>query len=458
MRRLSGWDAYMLYSETPTVHNHTLKVAVVAPDAAGHTLTFAGFRRTLADYLPQLDPLRFRLVKVPAALHHPMWRENCRVDLDFHLSRIEVAPPGDRAALDATVGSVASIPLARDAPLWSFHFVEGLSGGRVAIVAKVHHALADGLASANLLARAVTRAPEQASPEVDAGSDLAPDRQEVLRAAMRDHGRTMRQLPAVLAQTATGVIRTVRHAEAPPAGDARPMHAPATFLNRRLGEDRAFGTATLDLPTVKAVGKRLGITINDVVLALVAGSLRDLFLARSEPPVPLVGAVAVATDRDPNRISGNHLAALMVSLPTDESDPLARCRRVQRSTAVAKHNLDLLGVRLVERWMEYAPPRTSAKVFQLLAERNVDRNRFLNLPLSNVPGPREPGFVAGFPLEQLYSVGPLYSGCGVNITVWSYCDQLNISVLSDPGIVSEPAAVAQSMFEGLQELREAVLQ
>jgi len=153
VKRLNGMDAMLLYSETPNLHTHTLKVAII--DAAGRDgdFTFDVFRRTMLRRLHLLDPLRYELVDIPWRLHHPMWLQNCDVDLDYHLRRARVPAPGGRRELDELIGSIASTPLDRSRPLWEFHFAEGMADHKVAIIGKIHHALADGVASANLLAR-----------------------------------------------------------------------------------------------------------------------------------------------------------------------------------------------------------------------------------------------------------------------------------------------------------------
>ena len=124
MKRLSGYDAMLLYSETPTVHTHTMKIAVVEGGPSG--LIFETFRELVRQRLPVMDPLRYRIVDIPWKLHHPMWLENCKVDLDYHLRRVRAPGDGSRRSLDEVIGDIASTPLDRDRPLWEFHFVEGL--------------------------------------------------------------------------------------------------------------------------------------------------------------------------------------------------------------------------------------------------------------------------------------------------------------------------------------------
>ena len=128
MKRLNGMDAMLLYSETPNLHTHTLKVAVINPSGGDAEFDFEVFRRHLRRRLHLLEPLRYKLVDIPWRLHHPMWLENCDVDLNYHLRRIQVPAPGGRRELDTAIGTVASTPLDRTRPLWEFHFAEGLAG------------------------------------------------------------------------------------------------------------------------------------------------------------------------------------------------------------------------------------------------------------------------------------------------------------------------------------------
>src|SRR6202042_515133 len=167
-------------------------------DSAESEFSFDLFRDTLLRRLHRLDPLRYKLVDIPWRLHHPMWQENCEVDLDYHLRRVHVRAPGGRRELDEVIGTIASTPLDRDRPMWEFHFAEGMADHKVALIGKMHHALADGVASANLLAR-VMDLDGAAQDEHD--SDPActpPSTTELLRAAGRDHAHQFAALPRVI--------------------------------------------------------------------------------------------------------------------------------------------------------------------------------------------------------------------------------------------------------------------
>ncbi|HEX2286899.1 MAG TPA: wax ester/triacylglycerol synthase domain-containing protein, partial [Mycobacterium sp.] len=231
MKRLNGMDALLLYSEAPNLHTHTLKVAVVDGKQFDGEFTFEYFRHTLRRRLHLLEPLRYKLVDIPWRLHHPMWLENCDVDLDYHLRTVSVPNPGGRRELDSVIGEIASVPLDRSRPLWEFHFAEGMADQRVALIGKIHHALADGVASANLLALAMDGPVQNERDDYD--TCIPPSTTELLRDAGRDHVQLLAELPSVMKDAVSGVRRLRRRSrergEQPDM--ARTLHAPPTFLN-----------------------------------------------------------------------------------------------------------------------------------------------------------------------------------------------------------------------------------
>ena len=230
MKRLSGWDAFLLYTETPNVHMHTLKIAVIDLEGLGdRKFGIDDFRKVLHGRLYKLDPFRYQLVDIPFKFHHPMWRENCDVDLDYHVRPWRVESPGGRRELDEAIGQIASTPLDRSHPLWEMYFVEGLANGRIAVVGKIHHALADGIASANLLARGMDL---QQGPQRDRDSyatDPAPTKGELVRSAFRDHLRQIGRFPGggALHRGGRGPGAT-EQPQAVPGADAA-VHAAAEF-------------------------------------------------------------------------------------------------------------------------------------------------------------------------------------------------------------------------------------
>ena len=448
-------DAMLLYSEAPNLHTHTLKVAVIDPADFDGEFGFDMFRRHVRRRLHLLEPLRYQLVDIPWQLHHPMWQENCEVDLDYHLRRVRVPAPGGRRELDGVIGELASTPLDRSRPLWEFHFAEGLSGGRFALIGKVHHALADGVASVNLLARAMDLK-DATTDEREAEASVTPSTGDLLRAAARDHTRQIAELPALIRDAAVGLTRVRRRTRErgahPDLADA--FDAPPTFLNHVVSPQRRFASATLPLADFRATAKALGITMNDLVLTTAAGGLRKLLLAYDgAADRPIIASVPTATDKS-DRVTGNEISGLSVSLPVHIADPTERARLVALATRIAKEDHEILGPRLYGRMMAYLPTAVAPTAFRWLARREAP-NKMMNVAVSSVAGPRERGHFGGAAVSEIYSTGVLSPGAPVNITVWSYVDQLGIAVLTDDQTFNDPHEATDALIEAFTELRSA---
>jgi diacylglycerol O-acyltransferase len=167
-----------------------------------------------------------------------------------------------------------------------------------------------------------------------------------------------------------------------------------------------------------------------------------------------MASVPVSFDFSRERISGNRFSGVMMVVPIELEDPLERVQAVHDAAVDAKETHHLMGPELVSRWSAYFPPAPAERLFHWLADKD-GQNKVLNIPISNVPGPREPGRVGGALVTELYSVGPLTTGSGLNITVWSYVDQLNISVLSDGATLLDPHELTDAMIEAFIEIRRA---
>lgn len=455
MQRLSGWDAVLLYSEAPNVHMHTLKVAVIELESGRRGWGIDEFRRVIHSRLYKLAPFRYQLVDIPWKFHHPMWRENCNLDLTYHIRPWRLAAPGGRRQLDEAIGEIASTPLDRSRPLWEMYFIEGLTGNRVAVVGKVHHALADGLASANLMARGMDLGSESETGVNSYATDPAPSGGELVRAAMRDHLRQLGKVPATMKYTAEGVGRVRRSTRQLSPKLTRPFVAPPSFMNHKLTPGRRFATATLALAEVKQASKQLGVTINDLVLATSAGALRTLLIRYDgTADSPLLASMPMSFDMSPDRISGNRFSGVLVALPVDVADTADRVQQAREAAMTAKESHQLIGPEVVNRWSNYLPPAPVGSMFRWLAGRD-EPNKMFNVNISNVAGPRERGRVGGALVTELYSVGPLTAGAGVNITVWSYVDQFNISVLTDTATIDDPHEITDALVAEFIEIRRA---
>jgi diacylglycerol O-acyltransferase / wax synthase len=212
-KRLNGMDAMLLYSETPNLHSHTVKVLHMSTESAGGQYSFEDFRRAMEQRLSRLEPLGYRLVDIPWRIHHPMWWPNSDIDLDYHLRRIRVPSPGTQHQLDGLIGEIMSTQLDRSRPLWEFYFVEGMPCQRVAVIAKMHHALADGMASANLLARLMGITDGEADDPGHVYAEAVPSKPRLMAIAARDHAHQLSTLPAFVKDAFRGAMRVRRHSK-----------------------------------------------------------------------------------------------------------------------------------------------------------------------------------------------------------------------------------------------------
>jgi diacylglycerol O-acyltransferase len=459
MERLTGIDASFLYMETPTLHMHTIKVAVLRP-APGVGYSIERVKADLRARMHLLPPFRRRVVEVPFGFHHPVWIEDPAFDLDHHVRRVTVPAPGESRELDRVISEIASVPLDRGRPLWELWFVEGLAGGRVAAVGKIHHTVADGIAVAGLLANVMAPGMTglaETEPATGWSPERVPSPARLLRDAISDHGRQLVRLPALLRRTARNLRAVARRRREAALAPPLPIRdAPRTSLNGSLTARRAFASTALSLDDIRCVRNAFGVSLNDVLLAMVAGTLRAYFADRGEHPAgPLIAEVPVATDAPATRrLGGNHLSNIFTSLCTDIDDPVTRLRAIRDVTKAAKEFHEILGADLFESWIQYAPPKLASWWMRLYARLHVVNYHRppVNVIVSSVPGPRVELAWPGGTLEAIYSVGPVIEGAALNFTAWSYVDRLCVGTLTCPDLVPHPEALAGGLHEALAEL------
>ncbi len=464
MERLPGIDAGYLYMETSTLHMHTLKVALLDPSTMAGGYSFERFRQELAARLHLLPPFRRRIVEVPFGLNHPVWIEDPDFDLDHHVHQHRVPAPGTRVQMDDAIAEIAGHPLDRGRPLWEIRVLDGLEDGTVAFVTKIHHSLADGVAAAAMLANVMTTAPDEAHPPPPVERwtpEPVPPAWRLVVHAVVDGLARMRFLPALVGRTVRGVREVGRHRRRSEVSPPRPIvDVPTTSFNASLTPNRSFATTSLALEDFKTVKSVFGVTVNDVVLAVVAGALRAYLAERGEvPDRPLVAGIPVSSDRpdDAPRLSGNKVSNMFASLRDDIADPVERLRAISEVTRSAKTVHNLLGADLMESWVEYTPPRPFAFFMRQYSRFSLaDRHRPpINLVVSNVPGPRTPFYVAGARLQEIYSVGPIIEGIGLNVTVWSYLDRMSFAALACREQVPNLHALTDRLPGALAELVDA---
>lgn len=462
-KRLTGLDAAFLHLETPTSHMHVGGVIVVDPAACpGGTLTRDEVAAFIERRLHLGPPFRRRLVTVPFRLDHPVWIEDPDFDLDFHVRRGALPSPGGVDELAQFAADVMSRSMDRAHPLWELYVVEGLEDGRVALVSKTHHAAIDGVSGAELSAAMFQLQPDQEAPEPE--HDWTPEREPGDLRLLASSGARLATLPLELVRTGrqafgslTGLVKLGREQrrDPPPA----PFAAPTAPWNGSIGSHRRVALTQLSLTTVKAVKNALEGTVNDTLLATVAGALRTFLEQRGEPvDRPLVAMVPISVrSEETSGAIGNHVSAMLVGLPIDEPDPLERFARLRSGTAGAKDQHGALGATTIQQLAELAPGSVFALAARLYTStRAADRHRPIwNTIVSNVPGPPIPLFCAGARVEAIYPLGPVHEMNGLNITLFSYEKTIYVGLNGDRDLMPDIDAVGEAMRASLDELAEA---
>jgi WS/DGAT/MGAT family acyltransferase len=459
--RLTGLDAVWLYLETPAAHMHVGSVLVLDPATAPEPLS----RDTVAAYLEQrlhVDAsFRRRIAAVPFRLDHPVWVEDADFDLHYHLRRAALPAPGGMAELAEYAGDVMSRRLDRNRPLWEIHFLEGLEEGRMAIVTKTHHAAVDGVSGAELLAAILQLDPQQPPPDPpdtpwepeEAPSDV----RLLLSAAWRMAGTPAGAVRAGR-RTVKAAARVVRMRTGRGTGSApppAPFAAPNTPLNGAIGPHRVISLTEQSLDAVKTTKRVFGGTVNDVVLAAVAGALRRYLLGRGElADRALVGMVPISVHGQGEATGGNQVSAMLVDLPVDEADPVQRLRRVSAGTAGAKEQHGALGADTLQELAELTPAGVASLAARAYSRMHgADRHRPIwNVVISNVPGPRVPLYFCGAKVEAMYPIGPVHEMCGLNVTLFSYQDMIYVGLNADRGLVPDVDDIGRAVGESIEDL------
>jgi diacylglycerol O-acyltransferase len=462
--RLSGLDASFLYMETPTLHMHVAMTAVFDPSTVPDGYSFRRIRQLILDRIPQAPVFQRRLVEVPLRLGHPVWVDDPEFDIDNHLRRAALPSPGGMRELGDFAADVTSRQLHRDRPLWEMWIVEGLEDGKIALVTKMHHSTIDGVSGAELLGVLFDLEPNPAeterAPERQIDSRIPSDFELVSQALLANTVRPF-GLGKMIWKTVGGIVdvRKVRQGQGSTGKAALPLSAPRTSINVAVHARRRVAYAAASLADVKKLKNAIDTTVNDVVLAMCTGALREYLMAGDElPDTPLVSVVPVSVTPDVAELKGsNKVSSMFVQLPCELDDPLERLRAIHEGTKGAKEEHNALGATTLQNWAEHATPNVFAVAARLYTGMKLaDRHRpIANLVISNVPGPDFPLYLGGSQMLGMFPLGPVMDGMGLNITIMSYMGVLYWGLASDARAVPRLWDIAAAIPHALTELMEA---
>jgi len=462
LQPLSGLDAAFLYLESAGTPMHVGSLMLLEVPARQQAGFHAKLSAHLRERLPFAPALRRQLHEAPLNLGHPMWSELPDLDLRQHLRKRRLSGTGGHAKPDALVAKLPGEPPDRHPPPWQFVLIENVEPGVVALYSKVHHALLDGqggVALARALLDLEARAPKRAAAK-KATRAAAPSRTRSRDLARTASAATVRQFANLL----RAVPATIKAAGASASGGsllsalrASVLRAPNSVFNRKVGPKRSFASLSLPLEEAKRVARGFGVSLNDVVLAICAGALRELLLHEDElPRLPLVAAMPVSLRAAGNEQADNQVSMVQCALATDVADPVERLRAIQASTAQIKQRVLTFKGLIPTDYPGLAAPLWAAGLSRLwgsgrLAERLP---ALANVAISNVPGPPVTLFLAGAKLRHYYPVSIVTHGLAFNITVQSYAGHLEFGLTACKDVIARPGVVADAMSSALAELIE----
>jgi diacylglycerol O-acyltransferase / wax synthase len=437
--------------------------------AVGAVLVFEGGRGL--DYDAVVERLRTRLHLIPRyrqrlaspvpGVAQPEWVDDEHFDLRWHVRHVALPPPGGDAELAAFVGSEFYRKLDRDRPLWELTVVEGLAGGRVALVPRMHHALVDGIGAVDVgtVLLDPSAEPIDIPPPEGPWEPQAYDRgRHLARLAATPFARAQR----MMLDTATRALDTSPRRAAEDLRQATELmtelarnrpQAPMTPLNETISPNRRYAIARASLPELKAAGKQAGGTVNDALLAVVTGMLRRYFeaagLVLDASPVALV-PVNVRREDERGEL-GNRISTVFVDLPMAEPDPLTRLRRISETMRALKDSSAVQAGALLVGATGWAPPLVSS-----VLARAMGGVRAFNLVISNVPGPQQPFYLGGSRMLEVFPIVPLNPvNQRLSVGILSYDGGVFFGLLADRDLEPPVAVGAQALEAALEELLEA---
>lgn len=464
--RLSAADAEFFRLEDTPTPMYVGSLAILRKPRAG--LSYDTLLATVEQRLPQIPRYRQKVREVSYGLGRPVWVDDRDFDITYHIRRSALPSPGSDAQLHDLIARLGSRPLDRTRPLWEMYLIEGLSGNRLAIYTKSHQALVNGVTAleiGHVIADRTRKPPEF-------GEDLWIPRREpgnaelllsaigewltrptagllAVRDAVVDVATNTSEL-ADVGRHALDVVRTAARGTAPP-----------TPLNRRVSRNRRFTVADHALDDYRAVRARYDCDVNDVVLAVVSGALRNWLLSRGEPVtssstvramVPMSVYPDADLDTDSPGQAMSEVSPFLVDLPVGEGNPVVRLSQIAHATEAHPSAASLVDARTIVTLSGFAPPTLHAMGIRVATRFSA---RQFNLLITNVPGAQRQMYVAGAKLIATYAVPPLLHNQVLAIGVTSYNGRVYYGINADREAMSDVGMWPGLLSESLEELLDA---
>jgi diacylglycerol O-acyltransferase / wax synthase len=454
--RLTAVDASFLTNESSNSHMHVGGILIFE----GPPPRYVDLVEHVRGRLSQVPRFRQRLVVPPLEAGRPLWADDVNFNLAYHIRHTALPDPGGEAELKRLAGRVFSQQLDRSKPLWELWLVQGLERDRFAILTKTHHAMVDGISGVDIgtVLFDLEPVPEPAEVVDDWAPEPEPGTTKLVARGIADALAT----PVELAERAVDAVRnpetTARKAVEALEGLTEVLTAfadpaPDVPLNHPIGPHRRYVWARSELATFKRIKDALGGTVNDVVLAVVTGSLRNWLHRRGirTEGLELRALVPVSIRSEDERGDlGNRIALMRGPLPVYVEDPVRRLHAISEAMADLKRSKQALGAEVISRFNDFAPPTLLAQ-----ASRINFSTRLFNTIVTNVPGPQIPLYVLGRELEEVFPVAFLPENHALAVAIMSYNGKVGFGLLADYDSMEDVEEIAAGINDSLAELEQA---
>jgi len=453
-QRFSNLDTTLLRVDNPIDPMMVTGVLVL-----GAPIGLEQLKATIEARLLRFDRFRQRVVSSRLPWRTPYWEDDYGLDLDYHVKKLILPPAGDQDALQRTVSRLVGTPLDMARPPWQVHLVEAYGAGS-ALICRTHHSLADGVALIHvILSLADTNAEdsrsgaEQQSSQLDSDAIKGPQAgtgRRLTRRLMRRGLWTLDQIQRgpEMARLGRDAVADVGDIVLSPPETDTPLRGAPTLPKR------VAWSGPVPLEEIKTIGRRLGGTVNDVLLTALAGALRRYLLARQDLPADASIRALVAVNRRPAGAEmelGNRISAVFLPLPVDIADPVERLAELKRTMDALKDSLQPALIAGALEVLSRAPsPALTWAVSYLTSMATA--------LVTNVKGPQERLYLAGAPLEEMMFWIPRYGGIGLGISILSYAGQVRLGVLSDEDLVPYPEAIVAAFRDEFESLLALALE
>ena len=449
--RLSALDASFLEVETPAAHMHVGWAALFGVPENRPRPSFDQLLEHIGARMARAPRYRQRFAEIPFGAADPVWIDDENFAIERHVHR------STSSDLSDVIDEVMSSRLRRDRPMWELWIADRLGDGRIGVIGKAHHAMVDGLAAVELATLLLDPTPEPPEPEADGWSPAPPPgafalfaggvanrATQALDAALLPlqaarHPRQVLQAPARALEASRALVDAAR-----PGAGLPPFVRPTSPL-------RHLAMASRPLDELRQIKAALGTSVNDVLLAAVAGGVRAFLRETETDPVPLKTMVPVSL-RSASEASGlgNRISFVFVDLPCDEPDPVRRVREVARAMGVRKDANEPEGADVLMRLVGYAP-----RTLQRVASKLVSSPRSFDLVVSNIPGPPEPLWMLGCRLEEAYPIVPFADSHSLSIGLTTVCDEAFLGLYADRRALPDADRLAELVDAEFDELLSA---